>query len=161
MPHSPLLGTDPAPAEPAGRDTRLLGPSDSSDSGSDLAGIDTGGDTGLPLQEALQEAGQNLDAPADIEVDRVVTPHRGTDDETVSDDEDADLAFIDRAQAGDPLEDEAVDEAAAPQPDPREPNPAPDGPAPTEPGNPVDAPADPGDDEQRRPGRVAALLRPR
>lgn len=157
MGHSPLVGTDPVPTEPDGRDTRALGPSDSSDTGSDMAGIATGGDPALPLDEAMQQAA-NPEMPADIDADRVVTPHRDalTGDERTLDDEDADLAFIDRAQAGDPMEDEGED-----TPDPREPgpNPEPDAPAPTEPADPAAPPADPGDDQHQRPGRLAALLR--
>lgn len=40
MAHSSLIGIDRAAQEPAGRDIATLGPSDSSDSGSDMAGID-------------------------------------------------------------------------------------------------------------------------
>jgi hypothetical protein len=38
MAHSPLLGGDPAPRVPGGRSTDVLGPSDTSDSGSDVTG---------------------------------------------------------------------------------------------------------------------------
>lgn len=38
MAHSPLLGGDPAPRVPSGRSTDVLGPSDTSDSGSDVTG---------------------------------------------------------------------------------------------------------------------------
>ena len=57
MPHSPLVDTERAPAVPAGRDTQSLGPSDSSDSGADLAGVE-GLDTedpGMPVDELLDE----------------------------------------------------------------------------------------------------------
>lgn len=40
MAHSSLVGIDRVAIEPAGRDIAALGPSDSSDSGSDMAGID-------------------------------------------------------------------------------------------------------------------------
>lgn len=127
MGHSPLLGTDPVPSEPAGRDSGSLGPSDTSDSGSDLVGVGDGGGAGLPLAETLQEAEQP-DVPADIDADRIVTPHR---------------------------------EVGAAPPEPRRPNPEPDAPAPTEPTPPDAPPAEPEDSEERKPGRTAALLRPR
>jgi hypothetical protein len=38
MPHSPLVDIERAPRKPRGRDLPTLGPSDSSDSGSDVAG---------------------------------------------------------------------------------------------------------------------------
>ena len=38
MPYSSILGADPAPTHPSGRDADLLGPSDNSDSGSDTVG---------------------------------------------------------------------------------------------------------------------------
>ena len=38
MAYSSILGADPAPVQPSGRDAELLGPSDNSDSGSDTLG---------------------------------------------------------------------------------------------------------------------------
>ena len=38
MAYSSILGADRAPVQPSGRDAELLGPSDSSDSGSDALG---------------------------------------------------------------------------------------------------------------------------
>lgn len=38
MAYSSILGADPAPSQPSGRDADLLGPSDNSDSGSDTVG---------------------------------------------------------------------------------------------------------------------------
>jgi hypothetical protein len=38
MAYSSILGADPAPQQPSGRDADLLGPSDNSDSGSDTIG---------------------------------------------------------------------------------------------------------------------------
>ena len=38
MAYSSILGADPAPAQPSGRSSDLLGPSDSSDTGSDALG---------------------------------------------------------------------------------------------------------------------------
>lgn len=141
MAHSPLLGIDRAPPEPAGRDTDALGPSDSSDSGSDVAGLDTspGGDPDEPVDRALsgersrpagadtasadatdaagtgERRSAGLDAGrdgADIGIDRIVDPaHEGAD----HDDEDPDLDFIEAA-APDPLDEEAEveDESADP-----------------------------------------------
>lgn len=40
MAYSSILGADTAPIQPSGRDADLLGPSDSSDSGSDAMGTD-------------------------------------------------------------------------------------------------------------------------
>lgn len=93
MGHSPLLGATSAPLEPEGRDTAALGPGDSSDTGADRMGL------------AADDPADRLDAEApeatDIGVDRIVGgPDAG--DEA----EDADLAFIDDAQATDPLDDE-------------------------------------------------------
>lgn len=38
MAYSSILGADPAPTQPSGRDAQALGPSDNSDTGSDAAG---------------------------------------------------------------------------------------------------------------------------
>lgn len=38
MAYSSILGADPAPSHPSGRDADLLGPSDNSDTGSDTVG---------------------------------------------------------------------------------------------------------------------------
>ncbi len=38
MAYSSILGADPAPEQPSGRDARSLGPSDNSDTGSDTTG---------------------------------------------------------------------------------------------------------------------------
>lgn len=82
MGNSSILGVDQAPTRAPGADSDALGPSDSSDSGSDLVGVP---DT---------EAGQALperDAP-DISVDRVMG------DEA----QDPDLGFMEEAAAGEP-----------------------------------------------------------
>lgn len=146
MGYSSLIGTEHAAAEPAGRDVATLGPGDSSDTGSDMAGIDDSddGDPGLPVDVAMRDdmprasiahetlSGSASDAAgtgerrsagldagereaADIGVDRVFSLGADgqaalLDDEALDEDEDPDLAFVDEAQAGDPLEDE--DEAA-------------------------------------------------
>jgi hypothetical protein len=136
MARSSIQGTSPAPAQPPGRDTASLGPGDSSDSGSDMMGIDDsdGGDPNAPADVASRDdqshsllSPDGLDSPSDaagtgesrsagadagrqdgwdIGVDRVFTPD-GTDAPA---EEDPDLAFIDDAEAGDPLSEEEVDE---------------------------------------------------
>lgn len=58
MAQSPLLGgVTPAPATAPGRDNPSLGPSDNSDSGSDVAGIagHEDGDPGLPVDRAMED----------------------------------------------------------------------------------------------------------
>jgi hypothetical protein len=138
MARSSIQGASPAPPQPAGRDTASLGPGDSSDSGSDMMGIadSDGGDPNAPADfdtrdeqrptllstDALESqsdasgTGESRSAGSDagkrdgwdIGVDRVFSPG-GAD--AISDDEDPDLAFIDDAEAGDPLSDEEVDGA--------------------------------------------------
>lgn len=77
-----IAGGRPA-AIPAGHDTRSLGPSDSSDSGSDMAGPHTGEDLGDRELDGASDrhgtgerssAGREPDARegADVEADRVV-----------------------------------------------------------------------------------------
>ncbi len=144
MARSSIQGVSPAPAEPAGRDTASLGPGDNSDSGSDMMGIEDseGGDPGLATDVATRDelGGASLLPPDaltsasdatgtgesrsaggdsgkqdgwDIGVDRVFTP--GEADADV--DEDPDLAFVDEAEAGDPLEDEADEPAEGEDPE--------------------------------------------
>lgn len=122
MARSSLLGIDPAATEPAGRDKASLGPGDSSDSGSDVIGLDgddDGADPGLPVDVALRddqaaplplgeslaasEGGTGVRDGADIGVDRVFTP---------GDSEDAD-ALIDAVDEAPMSEDEEDEEAAA------------------------------------------------
>ena len=81
MGHSSLPGSDRAAEEHAGRDTAILGPGDSSDTGSDMAGIGESddGDPNLPVDLAMRDDNPDL------------------------------VAFIDAAQATDPLEDETAD----------------------------------------------------
>jgi hypothetical protein len=57
MGHSSLLGTEPAAVEPEGRGIAALGPGDSSDSGSDVAGLEgwsKGADPTEPVDVALR-----------------------------------------------------------------------------------------------------------
>jgi hypothetical protein len=57
MGQSSLLGAERATREPKGRDTEALGPSDSSDSGSDMAGLQDAeiADPALPVDVALRD----------------------------------------------------------------------------------------------------------
>lgn len=54
MATSPLLGTDQAAAPAAGRDSAALGPSDTTDSGSDIVGLDDDLDPGGPLDAVAE-----------------------------------------------------------------------------------------------------------
>lgn len=67
MGHSSLLGTDKAPLRAKGTDEEALGPSDSTDSGSDLMGADT-------LPEA--DPGEPVDLT--LGRDQAVAPIEGT-----------------------------------------------------------------------------------
>jgi hypothetical protein len=146
MAHSKHFEFDAA-TEPPGRDDELLGPGDSSDSGSDVIGLDdeiTPVDPGLPVDIALRREPRKLsgarerrEAP-DIAPDHVI----GRADEE-GENEEPDLAAIELAEAPDPLEDEAAEDdesgvtspsrstapkpvAAAAAPPPGKPNPEPD-----------------------------------
>lgn len=57
MARSPLYGVNPAPATPAGRDSASLGPSDTSDSGSDVANLDylDDDDPAMPVDRGMRE----------------------------------------------------------------------------------------------------------
>lgn len=141
MGHSSLLGTTNAPTEAPGHGIESLGPSDSSDSGSDMAGLDAleRSDPTQPVDRAL--AGDEphtwmpLDAPDGASSDASGTGERrsagndagGPDGADIGvdriidpgadrDDEDPDLGFIDQvladAEAPDGLaEDEDPDAA--------------------------------------------------
>jgi hypothetical protein len=65
MAHSSLLGIDRTPANPPGRDVSALGPSDTSDSGSDVANLAemADGDPGLPVDVAVGEDGARASTP--------------------------------------------------------------------------------------------------
>lgn len=70
MNHSPLLGLDdePEPHRP-GHGVTALGPSDTSDSGSDMSGIDVdGSQMGLDLDTDAEGTGERLGAPGDPRV---------------------------------------------------------------------------------------------
>lgn len=85
MGHSSLVGTDKAPLRPQGTDEQSLGPSDSTDSGSDTVGADTlpAADPGEPVDVTLgrdqavapiEATGEDSDdiEPSDIGTDRII-----------------------------------------------------------------------------------------
>lgn len=131
MARSSLLGIEPSPTEPEGRDKASLGPSDSSDSGSDVMGLDGDDDADpslpvdvalrddqaapLPLGESLpaSEGGTGVRDGADIGVDRVFSVD-------ALDDADALLNRVDEAAVdvdddAEDTDDESVDDAGQAQ----------------------------------------------
>jgi hypothetical protein len=90
MAHSPLLGGDPAPRVPGGRSTDVLGPSDTSDSGSDVIGADLG-DADLDADSDAGGTGERAEAgrdtlrreAPDISTDQVVRVGAGSEEEAV------------------------------------------------------------------------------
>lgn len=87
MAYSSILGADPAPAQPAGRGSDALGPSDNSDSGSDAIGTrEVHADSDGPgTGERGGVAGIDAEEGADIAPDRVVRMGAG-DDEALGED---------------------------------------------------------------------------
>ena len=79
MARSPLIDTDFTPTEPPGRDSASLGPSDTSDSGSDMAGIapddGTASDSGGTGERRGAAGDADIADAADIGVDRVFEPN--------------------------------------------------------------------------------------
>ena len=197
MGHSSLLGLEHAAVEPDGRDIAALGPGDNSDSGSDRVGLDDE-NTDDPVERHPAQRG--VDVPGagsrDIGVDRIFTPGGAVDDTDDADDaddagdtnradpsggmpdeEDPDLAFIDSAAVGDPVEEEEQEDEGGglgdegdnipgahvtPLPIPPGRNPAPD--VPENPGLPGDGDGEdlPADDDpdnpdapSHRPGRAS------
>jgi len=71
MAHSTLLGTDKVPRRPKGTDEEALGPSDGTDSGSDLVGTDSlpAADPGEPVDVTLNR-------------DQAVAPIEGTSEDS-------------------------------------------------------------------------------
>jgi len=127
---SPLVHTERASTEPKGRDMRSLGPSDSSDSGSDLAGVDRldVNDPTQPVDVALGDdeqrspiASRRIDGAAATDTGGTgerraaagdageragadLRPDRvlGADGKELDDDEDPDLDFMDDAEEAPP-----------------------------------------------------------
>lgn len=99
MGHSSLVGTDKAPRRAKGTDEQSLGPSDSTDSGSDTLGADTlpAADPGEPVDVTLNrdqavapiegtgEASDEI-VPADIGTDRII--ESPLDDNNLADEDD-------------------------------------------------------------------------
>lgn len=134
MARSSLMGIDPAPREAPGRDTASLGPGDSSDSGSDLVGLDLDdADPGMPVDVALRDdqavplpLGESLALTegdtgvrdgADIGVDRVFTPGQAGDEGEDADLDDPASAVLEDAGTGadDDEDTPAVDDPQSPR----------------------------------------------
>jgi hypothetical protein len=83
MAYSSILGGDPAPAQPSGRSSDLLGPSDNSDSGSDALGTQEihGDSDGSGTGERGAVDGIDAVEGADIAPDRVVRLDAGEDED--------------------------------------------------------------------------------
>jgi hypothetical protein len=79
MAYSSILGADVAPTVPSGRDAELLGPSDSSDSGSDAMGTDElhGDSDSRGTGERGAVAGRDSREGGDILPDRVINLRDG------------------------------------------------------------------------------------
>jgi hypothetical protein len=84
MAYSSILGGDPAPAQPSGRGSDLLGPSDNSDSGSDAMGTQEihGDSDGSGTGERGSVYGPDAVEGADIAPDRVVSLDANADEDT-------------------------------------------------------------------------------
>lgn len=82
MAYSSILGGDPAPTQPSGRGSDLLGPSDNSDSGSDAIGTqEVNGDSdAVGTGERGSVYGPDSVDGADIAPDRVVQLDASEDD---------------------------------------------------------------------------------
>jgi len=75
MAYSSILGGDPAPVEPTGREAELLGPSDNSDSGSDTIGTGEASDDTIDTGKTGERgavAGRDAEIGGDIKPDRIV-----------------------------------------------------------------------------------------
>ncbi len=91
MAYSSILGGDPAPAQPSGRSSDLLGPSDSSDTGSDALGTQEihADSDGSGTGERGAVSGADAQIGADIAPDRIVRADGSADE----DDEDLGAAI--------------------------------------------------------------------
>lgn len=83
MAYSSILGGDPAPAQPSGRGSDLLGPSDSSDTGSDAIGTqeDHADSDGSGTGERGAIYGGDAVEGADIAPDRIVRAEADGDED--------------------------------------------------------------------------------
>ena len=79
MAYSSILGAEVAPTQPIGRDAELLGPSDSSDSGSDAVGTDElhADSDSWGTGERGAVAGADAREGGDIMPDRVINLREG------------------------------------------------------------------------------------
>jgi hypothetical protein len=101
MAYSSILGADQAPVQPSGRDAELLGPSDSSDSGSDARGtteLHADSDASGTGERGSVTPGEGREG-GDILPDRVV---RMAEDGTVQDEGEAALATGEGFPGADP-----------------------------------------------------------
>jgi len=106
MAYSSILGAETAPTQPSGRDAELLGPSDSSDSGSDAMGtaeVHADSDAGGTGERGSVTPGEGRE-DGDILPDRIVNlkggevvPDDSTDSMTDLDSDAADLDSDDEA----------------------------------------------------------------
>jgi hypothetical protein len=71
MAHSSILGGDPVPQQPSGRSADVLGPSDTSDTGSDIHGA-----TRLKTDTAEGEMGGSTPVETDSDTDSMGTGER-------------------------------------------------------------------------------------
>ncbi len=97
MAYSSILGADVAPTQPSGRDAEMLGPSDSSDSGSDAMGTDelhADSDT-AGTGERGAAAGFDAREGGDILPDRVINLRGGGEVYPESDEEALGLTDLD------------------------------------------------------------------
>jgi hypothetical protein len=130
MANSSILGGDHAPSQPRGKDVDALGPSDSTDSGSDVqtdrnhaALPDEGSEGAFPIAHGSdtdaggtgERAAADPDAPeldADLLPDRIGTVPQDAMDAAVSID-DPEAASVEELAAGENDEDDLDDEDAA------------------------------------------------
>lgn len=111
MAHSSILGADRAPLQPAGRDADALGPSDTSDSGSDIRGeidpdlLDSDSDSEGTGERGSAVDGEHLSEGADIAPDRIVPLLSDTVDLDAEDARLGDAAVEDEDEEADADED--------------------------------------------------------
>lgn len=121
---SPLLGSDRVPQRPEGTSTDRLGPSDSSDSGSDIVGADGAVDTdeiGLSAEDIRRERGAGADigdANLDSDTDSSGTGERAEAGRDTLRREAPDIApdHVEGSGAEDLLDEEADDSAETGKP---------------------------------------------
>ena len=87
MAYSSILGGERAPLQPSGRSNDLLGPSDSTDTGSDAAGTseDRADSDGTGTGERGAVFGADAEIGADIGTDRIIRMNEGGEEELGAD----------------------------------------------------------------------------